>query len=294
MQEAISSAAIEAEEPINNSGVSAANTNTKRKRGSTTTKKPPAKRSNLQPTAPLPHADTAAHLHEVENAPGVDSLSSSRRLHETRTTNNPHPAKSVGLEKRRQTDIAEAAAIKKADKQAKIDAKEHDRREKTIREHQGVVAVAALLDKHRRGQASNESTYGPEQDHNGDVSDELPHQISQVALHSEDDDLLRGEHWTGVDSSSDEEEEIGQDVRLGETDREKQTQKPKVSNSFPRYSHRFIPPTSFSSRRSARERSASNVLVRFGPTSTMHALPRETKGFVLRVHRQGPRLPACT
>ncbi|KAI0759642.1 hypothetical protein BC629DRAFT_1058137 [Irpex lacteus] len=235
MQEAISSAAIEAEETINDSGGSVANTSTKRKRGSTTTKKPPTKRSNLQPTAQLPHLDTAAPLHEVDNAPGVNSSSSSSRSYGTRTTNNPHPAKSVGLEKRRQTDIAQAAAVKKADKQAKTDAKERDQREKAIREHEGVIAVAALLDKRRGGQASDESPYGS--DH-GDLPGELQHQISQVALHSEDgDDLLGGElHGKygsrDVDSGDEDSEgEMRHDVRVGGAGPKKQVlkSKPQIS-----------------------------------------------------------------
>lgn len=293
MQETTSNAALETEKATNDSGDSAAKT--KRKRGSTTTSKPPAKRSNIQLTTQPPHPDTGAHLHEVDTTPDVDSTSLSRRAaYGTRTTNNPHPAKAVGLEKRRQSDIAEVAAARKAGKQAKIDAKEKDQREKTHREREGVIAVAALLDKRRGGQAGEDSLYGSDL---SDLPDELQHQISQVALHSEDgDDLLGGEYGRhGIDSGDEDPKgEMRHDVQVGGAGPKKQAPKSKVSISFIQYSHRFIKPTSFGSRRSVRKTSASNVLVRFGLTSTMHALPRETKGFVLRVRYTGLPLPACT
>lgn len=136
----------------------------KRKRAATTSKpnKPPAKRpavSEAPPPVPIDNIPLVVHPDDE-----------SHRAYTTRPSNDPHPAKSVGLEKRSQTEVAAAASAKRAVKQAKADSKEADHRQKQIEEAAAINAVAESLDKYRQLQMLADT--------------DLNNNFSQVALHN--------------------------------------------------------------------------------------------------------------
>lgn len=179
---------------------------TKRKRGDTMTTKPPAKRSAGQPATAQSHVtnSTATHLGKANDDKQVSQAAlpvASCRSYQTRATNNPHPAKAVELEKHRQGEIAEGAAAKKAAKQAKVEAKERNQRAKVAREQEGVLAVAAVLDKRYRGQTNSGNTH---EKGLSDYADVTPNSPQGDGLPVMVDEHGSGYGSPGVDSSKDE------------------------------------------------------------------------------------------
>ncbi len=113
----------------------------KRKRARTVGKsaQPAAKR----PTVAPPNAPTSD---DELRAPPVDVPP---RVYGTRRTNDPHPARTAGIEKRTQVEVQKDAAVKKAEKKAKSDAKQQSQREESERETRGMTLLAELLDSYQ-------------------------------------------------------------------------------------------------------------------------------------------------
>jgi hypothetical protein len=114
----------------------------KRKRSKTLT-------NSTAPSAKRPAIDQLQMPVSNELEPTMQNPTPKALEKRTRPANNPHPAKSVGLEKRTQVDIHVAAAAKKAIKQGKVDARLQEHTEKTLREERGVKAIAALLNQRK-------------------------------------------------------------------------------------------------------------------------------------------------
>lgn len=138
-------------------------THTKRKRGKETSKNPttssakkqavslPAASSQLEDTNLLSVLDPSLH-------PQPENTSS--HAYQTRPSNNLHPGKHVGVEKRHQSEISAKAAAKRADRQGKLDAKLQKQEEKANLEKEGVAVVAALMDKYGGGESVSDADVG--------------------------------------------------------------------------------------------------------------------------------------
>lgn len=127
----------------------------KRKRGQTTTERPAAKRAVVSTDDAESNAVTGTSPPSQSDNP---SIGAATHPYGTRPTNDLHPGKHAGIEKRRQADISMEAAAKKAERQVEVDAKLREREEKAQHEREGVRAIATLLDRRRAEEISGEFT----------------------------------------------------------------------------------------------------------------------------------------
>jgi hypothetical protein len=117
--------------------------------------------ASATPSAKQPATKNPLPSAAVQNT-SVDSLTteehfSASRSYETRPSNNPHPAKSLGLQKRTQADVKAIAAAKRVAKQQKADAKDQEELDKSKQKARGLKAVAALLDERKQQEGLNDA-----------------------------------------------------------------------------------------------------------------------------------------
>lgn len=124
----------------------------KRKRGEGTSKKPSAKKPAVSPPVTNPQLEDTNLLSVIDPSLLSQSENASSHAYQTRPSNNLHPGKQAGVEKRHQSEITAKAAEKRAEKQGRIDAKLQRQEEKMRMEKEGVAVVAALMDKHGDGE----------------------------------------------------------------------------------------------------------------------------------------------